>query len=183
MCALSHFSCVWLLVTPWTVALQAPQSIGFSRREHRSGLPCPPPGDLPDPGIEPASPALQAGSLPLNHQDTHKYEYFFPFGLASHFFRSPQSAESRVLCSGFSSVVYFIRIPIVYMCQSQPPYSFQSPLFSLSIHVCSLHLCLYFCFASKIIYSIFLDSTGIDIQYLFSPFWLPSLCLTVSVVT
>ena len=41
--------------TPWTVALQLPPSMGFSRQEYWSGLPCPPPGDLPDPGIEPAS--------------------------------------------------------------------------------------------------------------------------------
>ena len=43
------------LVTPWTVFRQAPLSMGFSRQEYWSGLPCPPPGDLPDPGIEPAS--------------------------------------------------------------------------------------------------------------------------------
>ena len=43
-------------VTPWTVACQAPQFMGFSRQEHWSGLPCPPPGDLPNPGIEPGSP-------------------------------------------------------------------------------------------------------------------------------
>ena len=43
------FSCVWLFVTPWTVAHQAPLSMGFSRQEHWSGLPCPSPGDLPDP--------------------------------------------------------------------------------------------------------------------------------------
>ena len=58
---LSHFSHVWLFVTPWTVAHQAPLSMGFSRQEYVSGLPCPPPGDLPDPGIKPAflkSPAL-----------------------------------------------------------------------------------------------------------------------------
>ena len=51
-------------VTPWTVALQAPLSLGFSRQEHWSGLPCPLPGDLPDPGIELASlmsPALAGG--------------------------------------------------------------------------------------------------------------------------
>ena len=51
----------------WTVARQASLSMGFSRQEHRSGLPCPPPGDLPNPGTElvsPVSPALQAGSLP-----------------------------------------------------------------------------------------------------------------------
>ena len=52
----------------WTVAHQAPPSMGFSRQEYCSGLPCPPPGDLPNPGIEPTSPALQAGSLPLSHQ-------------------------------------------------------------------------------------------------------------------
>ena len=52
---LSHFSHVWFLVTPWTVACQAPLSMGFSRQEHWSGLPCPPRGDLPDPGIKPLS--------------------------------------------------------------------------------------------------------------------------------
>jgi len=45
-------------VTPWTVALQAPPSMGFYRQEYRSGLPFPSPGDLPEPGIEPGSPAL-----------------------------------------------------------------------------------------------------------------------------
>ena len=52
---LGHFSCVRLSVTPWTVAHQAPLSIGFSRQESWSGLPCPPPGHLPDSGIKPAS--------------------------------------------------------------------------------------------------------------------------------
>ena len=50
------------LVTPWTVACQAPLSMGFSRQEYWSGLPFPSPGDLPDPGIEPGSPTLQAES-------------------------------------------------------------------------------------------------------------------------
>ena len=54
----SHFSCVLLFVTPWTVAHQARLSVRFSRQEYWSGLPCPPPGDLPDSGIEPVSPAL-----------------------------------------------------------------------------------------------------------------------------
>ena len=52
---LSHFSCVQIFATPWTVACQAPLSMGFSRKEHWSGLPCPPPGNLPDSGIELAS--------------------------------------------------------------------------------------------------------------------------------
>ena len=49
--------------TPWTVAHQAPPSMGFSRQEYWSGLPFPPPGDLPDPGIEPRSPTLQADAF------------------------------------------------------------------------------------------------------------------------
>ena len=61
---LSRCSHVWLFVTPWTVAHQAPLSMGFSRQEYWSGLPCPPAGDLPDSGIEPAtlkSPTLAGG--------------------------------------------------------------------------------------------------------------------------
>ena len=61
---LSHFSHVQLLAAPWTVAHQAPLSMGFFRQEYWSGSPCPPPGDLPDPGIKPGSPTLQADSLP-----------------------------------------------------------------------------------------------------------------------
>ena len=57
-------SCVRLFVTPWTVAYQAPPSMGFSRQEDWSGLPFLSPQDLPDPGIEPRSPALQADALP-----------------------------------------------------------------------------------------------------------------------
>ena len=83
MCCRFHFLAIilvsslckyWLLrakslqscLTLWTVARQAPPSVGFSRQEHWSGLPCPPPGDLPDPGIEPeslTSPALADGFL------------------------------------------------------------------------------------------------------------------------
>ena len=55
---------VWLFVTPRTVAYQAFPSMGFSRQEYWSRLPFPSPGDIPDPGIEPRSPALQADALP-----------------------------------------------------------------------------------------------------------------------
>ena len=58
--SLSH---VQLFVTPWTVAHQAPPSMGFSKQEYWSGLPFPSPGDLPDPGIEPGSLAFQADAL------------------------------------------------------------------------------------------------------------------------
>ena len=54
-CVLSYFNCVRQFVTLWTVAHQAPLSIRFSKQEYWSGFPCPPPGDLPDPGIKPMS--------------------------------------------------------------------------------------------------------------------------------
>ena len=54
---------VRLFVTPWTVTYQAPLSMGFSRQEYWSGVPLPSPGDLPNPGIEPGSPAFQADAL------------------------------------------------------------------------------------------------------------------------
>ena len=59
---------VWLFVTPWTIAFRAPPSMGFSRQEYLSALPFPSPGDLPDPWLEPASPALQVDALPLSHR-------------------------------------------------------------------------------------------------------------------
>ena len=67
VCVWSCFSRVWLFTTPWSVASQAPLSMGFLRQEHWSGLPWPPPEALPDAGIKPVSPALQADYLPLNH--------------------------------------------------------------------------------------------------------------------
>ena len=68
-------SCVLLFATLWTVANQAPLSMVFSRQEYWSRLPFPSPGDLPNPGIEPGSPALQVDSLPsepLGKPKTHK---------------------------------------------------------------------------------------------------------------
>ena len=65
-CMLSHFSHVQLFMTLWTVACQVPLFMWFSRKEYWSGFPFPPPGELPNPGIEPGSPALQADSLLLH---------------------------------------------------------------------------------------------------------------------
>ena len=56
------------LCNPWTVACQVPLSMGFFRQKYWSGLPLPPPRNLPDLGIKPTSPTLQLGSLPLSHQ-------------------------------------------------------------------------------------------------------------------
>ena len=63
LCAsvLSRFSRIQLFVTLWTVAHHAPLSMGFSRQKYWSGLPFPSPGDIPDPGIKPVSPAVAGG--------------------------------------------------------------------------------------------------------------------------
>ena len=92
-CMLNHFSCVQLFVTLWSVARQAPLFLGFSKKEYWSGLPGPPPGDPPDPEIEPtypAAPASQVDSSLLSHQGspyicinththiyTHTYVYIY----------------------------------------------------------------------------------------------------------
>ena len=64
----SCFSHVQLFATLWSAARQAALSMGFSKQEYQNGLSCPPLGDLPDPGMEPASPALQADSFLLSHR-------------------------------------------------------------------------------------------------------------------
>ena len=87
-CVLSHFSHVQHFATPWTVALQASLSMGFSRQEYWSGLLCLPPGDLPDTGIELVSlrsPALASGFftislylfLPTTNDYTSVFTFFF----------------------------------------------------------------------------------------------------------
>ena len=71
MCAFvvsRHLSCVQFFATLWTLACQALLPMGFSRQEYWRGLPFPPPGDPPNPGIEPTSPTLQADSLPLTYR-------------------------------------------------------------------------------------------------------------------
>ena len=70
-------SCVRLFAIPWTVAYQAPPSMEFSRQKYQSGLPFPSPGDLPDLGIEPRSPALQADTLPSELPGKPKYMVSF----------------------------------------------------------------------------------------------------------
>ena len=72
----SRFSYVCDIATLWTAARQAPLSMGFSRHEYWSGLPCPPPGDLSDPGIEPvslASPELQVDTFTAEPQGKPRY--------------------------------------------------------------------------------------------------------------
>ena len=75
MYEVKSLSRVRLFTTPWTVAYQAPPSMGFSRQECWSGLPFPSPGDLPNPGIKPGSPALQADVLPSEPPGKPIYMY------------------------------------------------------------------------------------------------------------
>ena len=72
---IESFGLVQLSVTPWTVARQASLSMEFSRREYWSGLPFPSPGNLPHPGIEPESPALQADSLSSEPSGNFQWKY------------------------------------------------------------------------------------------------------------
>ena len=74
MCLLRHFSRVQFFETLWTIAHQNPHSVGFSRQEYWSGLPCHPPGDLPNPCIKPTSinsPALEGGFFTTSTTCTH----------------------------------------------------------------------------------------------------------------
>ena len=79
-CVLRCFSRVRLFVTPWTIVHQDPLSMGFSRQEYWSGLLCPPPGDLPHPGIEPVS--------------------LMPSALAAWFFTTSATREAHLCVSG-----------------------------------------------------------------------------------
>ena len=74
-------SCVWLFMTTWTVANQAPPSMWFSRQEYWSGSPFPSPEDLPNPRMEPSSPALQADALTSEPLGKFLYMYMNPLNL------------------------------------------------------------------------------------------------------
>ena len=123
------FTFVQLLATLWTVAYQVPLSMGFSRQEYWNELPSPPPGDLPDLGMEPESlmsPALTGGSLPLvppgkPNQSTRQL-------ISPHFTdQETEAQKSQVTCSGLVS-----KCPANTRTQCLP---------LESIHVCSVYKC------------------------------------------
>ena len=141
MCMFSRFSHVWLFATPWTVAHQAPLSMGFSRQEYWSGLPCcPPPADLSDPGIEPvspASPSLQADSLLSGHRRSPEFNIVL----------SNTSENLVVFFRWFSSKVELIRYRTIYstflLCLFRKVVIFSSYLF----YTFTLQMILFICFA------------------------------------
>ena len=101
-CMLNCFSLVWLFVILWTRAHQASLSMWFSKQEDWSGLPFPPPGNLPKPGIKPAAPVLQVDTLPLSHWER-------PVWVCQCFnvYKSPHS-ENRPGIFGLDSLLHLI---------------------------------------------------------------------------
>ena len=133
-CCAQSPSCVWLFVTPWTVAHQAPLSMGFSRQEYWSGVPCPPPGDLPTQDWTCIPHFGRWNLLPLNYLGS---PFIYIYSL---FFRFPSHLghHSRFLwtISRFSLVIYFIHsINSVYM--PIPIFQF-TPHFPLLLSICLL---------------------------------------------
>ena len=94
------------LVTPWPEAHQAPLSVGFSRQEYWSELPFPSPGDLPNPGIEPGSPALQVNSLPTGPPGQPLRGFQFSRSVVSHSLRLHGLQHARPPCPSPTPRVY-----------------------------------------------------------------------------
>ena len=96
--SLSH---VWLFAAPLTIAYQALLCMGISRLVYWSGLPCSPPGDLPNPGIEPRSPALQLDSLPSEPPRKPKNTELGSLSFLWGIFPTQESSQDPLSASGF----------------------------------------------------------------------------------
>ena len=101
---MKSFSHVQLFAIPWTAVYQASLSMGFSRQEDWSGLPFPSPGDLPDPGIEPRSPALQADALTSEPPGKPKIVFVVAYFYSE--LKIPYVSLHTVLSSVFYSFLY-----------------------------------------------------------------------------
>ena len=127
---LSHFSCVQLFATLWTVARQAPLSMGFSRQEYWSGFPCRPPGDLPNPGIEPlslTSPALAGKFFTIRVTWAGWCHSLYP-------------GKSYLLCENFQAIqplLPALRAPWGQACDSCP--ALCHPVKERSLSTCMTH--------------------------------------------
>ena len=105
---LSRFSRIWLFAIPWIVAHQPPLSMGFSRQEYWSGLPCPPPRDLPDPGIKPASltsPALASRFFTIWATKEAQQSHTFGYPPRGQGFPSGAVVKSNRICSIIKNTV------------------------------------------------------------------------------
>ena len=119
VCMLSQFGYVQLFATPWTVAHQAPLYMGFSRQEYWSGLPCPPPGDLPSLGIKPGSPTLQADFLLFESPGKPKNTGVDSLSLLQGIFPTQESNRGLLHCT-----------QILYQLSYQGSQNFKWPLYS-----------------------------------------------------
>ena len=130
-------SCVHLFAIPWTVACQAPSSMGFSRQEYCSGLPFPSPGDLPDLGTDPAAFVSPASSL-VSSRKPHKIKYIF--------LNQKKRKRNRALCGMCSqSTPPATSIPKIFLPPPRPlpPLAIYFTYGIVSFHVTlSLHLTL-----------------------------------------
>ena len=124
-CMLSHFRGVRLFVTAWTVACKASLSIGFSRQGYWSELPCPHPGNLPDPGIYPVAPALQADFLLLSHQENPRMVQPSSKDQFHHHQKKPFTHSSH--------------FPVLFSCVSVPAPGKHKFIFNLYGLVCFVH--------------------------------------------
>ena len=131
-------------MNPWTVACQAPLSMGFSRQDYWSGLPCPPPEDLPHPGIEPASITSlldwQEGSLPLAPPGKpYVFIYCSPFKVIT-------KLDLPVVYNIFLYLIYFIHsslyLLILYKYLIPPCFPLTSCNHQIGLDICDL--CLFF---------------------------------------
>ena len=116
---------VRLFETPWTVAYQAPPSMGFSRQEYWSGVPFPSPGDLPDPGIRPGCPALHADALPSEPpekplQPKMTYELTCSVGMELYYPSCGQVAEKPSPLSVKFPPPWFLSL-LLLLCPVYPP--------------------------------------------------------------
>ena len=125
LCPCSVTECIWFFANPWTIACQAPLSMGFSRQEYSSRLPFPPPGDFPDPGIKPTSPALADRFFTIEH-----LEGALPQDLPPFLPLSSQSSSELVVwsCWGpfhslpFPSCVASLALHFTPSCPNNPPW-------------------------------------------------------------
>ena len=111
-CVLSYFRCVRLFVTPMDCSPPGPLSMGFSRQEYWSRLPCPPPGDLPNPGIQPASlasPVLAGGFFTTSATGTLAF-WAFPY-----FSGSPPALSAPRLRFSISHALLYHEAPLIFL--------------------------------------------------------------------
>ena len=138
VCMLSRFSRVWLFETLWTIAHQASLSMGFSRQGYWNGLPCLPPGDLPDPGIEPVASAWQEDSLSLSHKGSSLVTLLlFSHWVVSYSLQPYRLQDARLPCPSLSLWVCSNSCPLSQWCHpiissSAAPLSFYPQSFSAS---------------------------------------------------